>query len=120
MPEKQGGIRPLSGRSSTCGLLGDCIKMASTSSAVQVQLCHHAEWKYDISTCVGFIGSSSVLRTVGEHIQVLRDERNKDSSKKRPLRFVCDPVIGDNGEAYGPSLLGHGPVYREHIIPFVR
>lgn len=56
----------------------------------------------------GYVGSDSFLNRISEVLTDLR-KVNKD------LVYVCDPVMGDNGEMYVPeSLL---PIYRDVIIP---
>ena len=56
----------------------------------------------------GFIGSESFLLKVRELVQDLK-------SKYPKLIYVCDPVMGDNGEMYvQASLL---PVYQNRILP---
>ncbi|CAM1295472.1 PDXK (predicted) [Pycnogonum litorale] len=56
----------------------------------------------------GYIGSASFLEKVADVIMELK-------KIKPDLLYVCDPVMGDNGQLYVPeSLL---PVYKEKIIP---
>jgi len=56
----------------------------------------------------GYIGSASLLRTVGRLVRKLRTY-NPD------LVYVCDPVLGDNGKLYVPAELAG--IYREDIVP---
>jgi pyridoxine kinase len=55
----------------------------------------------------GYIGSESFLSAVLDVLATLR--------KERPVRFVCDPVLGDRGKFYVPEELV--PLYREKVIP---
>lgn len=56
----------------------------------------------------GYIGSQSFLEKVAEIVV--------DLKKKNPsLVYVCDPVMGDNGEMYVPAELL--PVYIDKILP---
>ena len=56
----------------------------------------------------GYIGNASFLRQVAAILKKLR-QVNPD------LIYVCDPVMGDNGEMYVPKDLL--PIYREEIVP---
>lgn len=56
----------------------------------------------------GYIGNPLFLRQVGVILKKLR-EANPG------LVYVCDPVMGDNGELYVPKELL--PIYRDEIIP---
>eukprot|EP01083_Nonionella_stella_P158164 514457_1 len=57
----------------------------------------------------GYIGSETFLRSVLKVLRTLK-EQNKDK-----VRFVCDPVFGDNGKLYVPEeLVG---IYRDEVIP---
>lgn len=55
----------------------------------------------------GYIGSESFLTAV---LDVLKTMRSKG-----PVRFVCDPVLGDKGKFYVPQELV--PLYRSKVIP---
>ncbi|KAG1678543.1 Pyridoxal kinase [Nymphon striatum] len=56
----------------------------------------------------GYIGSDSFLEEVCNVIKTMKAENPN-------LLYVCDPVMGDNGQMYVPeSLL---PIYQEKIIP---
>lgn len=55
----------------------------------------------------GYIGSESFLSAVLDVLTTLR--------KERPVRFVCDPVLGDKGKFYVPEELV--PLYRDKVIP---
>jgi pyridoxine kinase len=55
----------------------------------------------------GYIGSESFLEAI---LDVLRAVR-----KCSTIRYVCDPVLGDNGEFYVPQNLVK--VYKEKLIP---
>ncbi|XP_002093335.3 pyridoxal kinase [Drosophila yakuba] len=56
----------------------------------------------------GYIGNPLFLRQVGHILKKLR-------LANPGLVYVCDPVMGDNGELYVPKELL--PVYRDEIIP---
>mmetsp|Transcript_2941 Transcript_2941/g.6817 ORF Transcript_2941/g.6817 Transcript_2941/m.6817 type:complete len:310 (-) Transcript_2941:139-1068(-) len=56
----------------------------------------------------GYIGSESFLRAVLEVLKTLR-------SSNEGCRYVCDPVLGDNGKFYCPPELVD--IYREEVIP---
>jgi len=58
----------------------------------------------------GYIGSKSVLEQVVDLIQRLRES---DDS----IVYFCDPVLGDNGKLYVPSMQDLVDVYRDQIIP---
>ncbi|KAF6204980.1 hypothetical protein GE061_019147 [Apolygus lucorum] len=56
----------------------------------------------------GYIGSPSFLQKVASVVKELKSNNPK-------LRYVCDPVMGDDGKMYVPeSLL---PIYKETILP---
>jgi len=56
----------------------------------------------------GYVGSSSFLEQLCKSIQ--------DLKRKNPnLVYVCDPVMGDNGELYVPKELLY--IYRDKLIP---
>lgn len=55
----------------------------------------------------GYIGSESFLSAVLDVLTTIR--------KERPVRFVCDPVLGDKGKFYVPEELV--PLYRDKVIP---
>ncbi|KAH0983555.1 hypothetical protein GBA52_010732 [Prunus armeniaca] len=56
----------------------------------------------------GYIGSVSFLSTVLEVVNKLRSVNPK-------LKYVCDPVMGDEGKLYVPPELVS--VYREKVVP---
>lgn len=56
----------------------------------------------------GYVGSPSFLRRIAEEVKKLKTI-NPD------LIYVCDPVMGDNGQMYVPKELL--PIYRDEIIP---
>ncbi|SPP77476.1 pyridoxal kinase [Drosophila guanche] len=56
----------------------------------------------------GYIGNPLFLREIGIIVQKLRKANPK-------LVYVCDPVMGDNGQLYVPKELL--PIYRDEIIP---
>lgn len=56
----------------------------------------------------GYIGSESFLKAI---LDVLKKVREKSKS----VRFVCDPVMGDNGKFYVPPELV--AAYRDQVIP---
>ncbi|CAL1547313.1 unnamed protein product [Lymnaea stagnalis] len=55
----------------------------------------------------GYIGSESFLKKVGEAVRELK-------AKNPNLKYVCDPVMGDNGKLYVSETLV--PVYRTEIV----
>ncbi|EGT35403.1 hypothetical protein CAEBREN_03499 [Caenorhabditis brenneri] len=57
---------------------------------------------------LGYCGNVTFLQKIAD---VVKDLKQKDSNTK----FVCDPVMGDNGRYYTPKELM--PVYRDLIIP---
>ena len=57
----------------------------------------------------GYIGSVSFLRSVLDVIKKLREET------EGKVRYVCDPVMGDDAKFYVPKELVK--VYREEVIP---
>ena len=57
----------------------------------------------------GYCGSVSFLRAVAATAARLR------ASGGPPLRWVCDPVLGDGGKLYVPEALV--PVYAEEVVP---
>ncbi|MES1914077.1 MAG: hypothetical protein MHM6MM_006209, partial [Cercozoa sp. M6MM] len=56
----------------------------------------------------GYVGSASLLQAVADVVAELRAARPS-------LRFVCDPVMGDDGELYVPPELVD--IYRERLVP---
>ncbi|XP_075159822.1 pyridoxal kinase [Haematobia irritans] len=56
----------------------------------------------------GYIGNASFLRQVAKIVTKLR-------ATDPNLIYVCDPVMGDNGQMYVPKELL--PIYRDEIIP---
>ena len=64
----------------------------------------------------GYIGSESFLEAVLDVIQTLRGAGCCSStSTTSPVRFVCDPVLGDKGEFYVPRSLV--ALYRDRVLP---
>lgn len=57
----------------------------------------------------GYIGSESFLRSV---LNVLKTLKSHNDDK---VRFVCDPVFGDDGKLYVPEELVD--IYRREVIP---
>jgi pyridoxine kinase len=56
----------------------------------------------------GYIGSESFLRSV---IRVLKTMKKHNAN----VRYICDPVFGDNGKLYVPAeLVG---IYKKDVIP---
>ncbi|XP_044740537.1 pyridoxal kinase [Chrysoperla carnea] len=55
----------------------------------------------------GYVGSPSFLRRIAEEVKKLKTINPN-------LIYVCDPVMGDNGEMYVPKELL--PIYRDEII----
>lgn len=56
----------------------------------------------------GYVGSPSFLQQIAETVKYLK-------TRNPALKYVCDPVMGDNGCMYVPeSLL---PIYRDVIVP---
>ncbi|XP_057373878.1 pyridoxal kinase-like isoform X2 [Daphnia carinata] len=56
----------------------------------------------------GYVGSASFLEQVYETVRQLKEKNPK-------LVYVCDPVMGDNGEMYVPQELLE--IYRDKLIP---
>lgn len=56
----------------------------------------------------GYIGSASLLETVLRVAARLRELNPR-------LQYVCDPVMGDNGQMYCPPALL--PLFRERVVP---
>ncbi|KAK0424710.1 hypothetical protein QR680_008801 [Steinernema hermaphroditum] len=56
----------------------------------------------------GYCGNPTFLRKI---IDIVTDLKMKNPD----LLFVCDPVLGDNGEYYTPKELM--PIYRDEVIP---
>lgn len=56
----------------------------------------------------GYVGDSSFLHTV---VDVAKELKQVNPN----LIYVCDPVLGDNGELYVPKDLV--PIYRNEVIP---
>ncbi|XP_013117602.2 pyridoxal kinase [Stomoxys calcitrans] len=56
----------------------------------------------------GYIGNGSFLRQVSKIVAKLR-------ATNPNILYVCDPVMGDNGQMYVPKELL--PIYRDEIIP---
>ncbi|XP_014613710.1 PREDICTED: pyridoxal kinase [Polistes canadensis] len=56
----------------------------------------------------GYVGSASFLKRIAALVQTLR--------RKNPnLIYVCDPVMGDNGQMYVPKELKD--IYKNEIVP---
>mmetsp|Transcript_28304 Transcript_28304/g.83316 ORF Transcript_28304/g.83316 Transcript_28304/m.83316 type:complete len:288 (-) Transcript_28304:99-962(-) len=58
----------------------------------------------------GYIGSESFLRAVLDVLKTVKSCRDP-----LELRYVCDPVLGDNGTFYVPRELVE--IYRDEVIP---
>jgi len=56
----------------------------------------------------GYCGTPDLLRAVPGVIQKLK-------AKNPNIIYVCDPVLGDNGQFYVPE--GMVPIYREFVLP---
>ncbi|EFX76771.1 hypothetical protein DAPPUDRAFT_198770 [Daphnia pulex] len=56
----------------------------------------------------GYVGSASFLEQVYENVKQLKEKNPK-------LVYVCDPVMGDNGQMYVPKELLE--IYRDKLIP---
>ncbi|KOC70752.1 Pyridoxal kinase [Habropoda laboriosa] len=56
----------------------------------------------------GYVGSVSFLKKIAEVVCLLK-------SKNPNLIYVCDPVMGDNGQMYVPEELKE--IYRNEIVP---
>ncbi|XP_037039320.1 pyridoxal kinase [Bradysia coprophila] len=56
----------------------------------------------------GYIGNDQFLRKIADIVRKLREVNPN-------IVYVCDPVMGDNGEMYVPKTLL--PIYRDEIIP---
>lgn len=56
----------------------------------------------------GYVGSASFLEKIVEVVKEFKEVNPE-------LYFVCDPVMGDNGQMYVPEELL--PIYRDHLIP---
>lgn len=56
----------------------------------------------------GYIGSETFCRAILDVIQTLRQANSN-------IRYVCDPVLGDNGKLYVPQNLVS--IYRNEVIP---
>lgn len=69
-----------------------------------LQLNNLNEYSYILT---GYCGNVTFLRKIGDVV--------KDIKKKSNVRFVCDPVMGDNGRYYTPKELL--PVYKDEILP---
>ena len=68
------------------------------------------EWKFMkwLWYFLGYCGDCSFLREIS---RVISDARSVNPS----LRYICDPVLGDDGEFYVPANLVD--IYKDHIIP---
>lgn len=56
----------------------------------------------------GYIGSASFLESIEQVIDKVK-ERSPN------VRYICDPVLGDNGKFYVPEELT--PLFKTKIIP---
>lgn len=56
----------------------------------------------------GYVGNPAFLREIANILKILR-------SVNPALIYVCDPVMGDDGEMYVPKELL--PIYRDEIVP---
>jgi pyridoxine kinase len=70
----------------------------------------------------GYVGSIGGLEALAEIVKSLKErhaERRKEDSKGGSnddgIRFVCDPVMGDDGKLYVPESLV--AVYRDLLVP---
>jgi len=69
----------------------------------------------------GYIGSVSFLDAVAAvHARLLQAGANVSEAaspvvRPRPLTYVCDPVLGDNGKFYVPEALVE--VYKAKLLP---
>jgi len=72
----------------------------------------------------GYIGSESFLEAVVDVVQGIRNRQKTNRNhqppqqqpqQQQPLRYVCDPVLGDDGKFYVPSELVQ--VYKQRVIP---
>lgn len=56
----------------------------------------------------GYIGSKSFLESIEQVIDKVKE-------KSPDVRYICDPVLGDNGKFYVPEELA--PLFKTKIIP---
>jgi pyridoxine kinase len=63
----------------------------------------------------GYIGSESFLEAVIDVLVRLRQKCSGNGGITSRVRFVCDPVLGDNGKFYVPPALVQ--VYKTKVIP---
>lgn len=63
--------------------------------------------KYDYITS-GYIGDVSFLKSIAKIVKELRELNPQ-------IKYICDPVLGDNGRFYVPQELA--AVYRDEIVP---
>ncbi|XP_053979516.1 pyridoxal kinase [Hylaeus volcanicus] len=56
----------------------------------------------------GYVGSASFLKRIAGVVRALK-------SKNPHLKYVCDPVMGDNGKMYVPEELNE--IYKTEIVP---
>jgi pyridoxine kinase len=66
----------------------------------------------------GYIGSPSFLEAVVDVVVTVRNTCNTSSNTSTtsaPVRYVCDPVLGDRGQLYVPVELVQ--LYRDKILP---
>eukprot|EP00586_Coscinodiscus_wailesii_P017092 CAMPEP_0172513388 /NCGR_PEP_ID=MMETSP1066-20121228/252118_1 /TAXON_ID=671091 /ORGANISM="Coscinodiscus wailesii, Strain CCMP2513" /LENGTH=331 /DNA_ID=CAMNT_0013293627 /DNA_START=55 /DNA_END=1050 /DNA_ORIENTATION=+ len=64
----------------------------------------------------GYIGSASFLRAVLDVLRMCRREDDEQECRRRQhVRYVCDPVLGDNGKFYVSSDLV--PIYKNEVLP---
>ena len=57
----------------------------------------------------GYIGSETFLSSVLKCIQSIQETTNPK------IKYICDPVLGDNGKLYVPAELGD--IYRTIVVP---
>eukprot|EP00127_Corallochytrium_limacisporum_P002400 Clim_evm41s119 gene=Clim_evmTU41s119 len=60
----------------------------------------------------GYVGNASFLRQIVSLVNAIREVRAK---LNQPFRYVCDPVMGDDGEFYTPPDLVE--IYRDEVLP---
>jgi len=59
----------------------------------------------------GYIGSPTFLRAVLE----LLDKMQRAAGPEKPVMYVCDPVMGDDGKLYVPE--GLAEIYAKEVLP---
>lgn len=60
------------------------------------------------SMLTGYIGSASFVMAVAEVVSRVKEQNPN-------LRYICDPVLGDNGKYYTPMELTE--LFKEHVLP---